>query len=148
MYIICNSIIGTLPEVTNLTAKVQLNCSNIESVTVEWEPPPTLDIPQLEADIIYDVIITYMGIISKMQTDNNEITVTIANIDAPNVNCEKILIAVIPDNTAGQGQPSYSTSIRIKQGLIILIVLCTSDYFMNFFTFNMARFVSYQFILN
>ncbi len=108
---------------TDLGAKLDFNCSRIiQSVFIYWKPPNTLDIPQLETDILYEVSVTYMGNTETWpEVNNSSITKTIPNMNSLTTNnCEKVFVSVTPRNTVGLGKSSSFTTIKINQGLIIL----------------------------
>ncbi len=108
---------------TDLDAKLDFNCSTIiQSIFISWKPPNTLDIPQLETDILYEVRVTYMGNTETWPAVNSSsITKTIPNMNSLTTNnCEKVFVSVTPRNTVGLGQSLSYTTTRINQGLIIL----------------------------
>ncbi len=123
-YIVYNCSTGILSKVTELNVELRFNCSSPQYISIEWEPPFTLDIPQLQNDILYQINVTYMGITNNLQdVTNNKIRITVQNKNSRADNCEKFFVTVTPSNVVGLGPPSSLTASRISQGLFNILAI-------------------------
>ena len=123
-YNVSNSSTGILSKVTELDVELHFNCSSPEYISIEWEPPSTLDIPQSLTDIVYLINVTYMGDTNNLpDVSHSRIRKKVQNINSQTDNCEQFFVTVIPSNDVGLGPPSTFTASRISQGLLNNLVI-------------------------
>ena len=99
------SHLGLLSEVSDLQIGLNFNCSSNGDITIQWMPPFTLDLSQIQYDIWYNLEVIYD---SKYVLTQEMVTTTtfmslLSDLNANNLTCGSFEVTITPYNIVGFG---------------------------------------------